>query len=1005
MKPLHFLISLCFSMVSLVAFPQQLKFNTYTSANGLSQNRGICMAQDKLGYLWMGTQDGLNRFNGKDFVAYYKGNVKRGSLPANYIEALYYDSLNNWLWIGTPSGLCIYNCKADSFYNAAHYFPAADTLNGLLIRSIVAGRNPGEVIVLTHSEGLFICNTQLLKHQQFFQQPATKNCTEAAVVWNKEIMVVANKTLYRLADTAKIVLANPILDEVKQIMRWQNKLCIVSARNGLMMIEDLSNPVIMPINVGSKEADCIALDKNNNLWLGTHDAGVIIIEPVQQKILYSFTGATNQYEWPKSFILCFFNDRQNNMWVGSKGGGFSINTSDKNQFGLIQNAGVEFGKIPNNNTTTIFKPSGNLLYTGILQQGLQVYNVATKKIASFVNAASTPSNTIYCITASANNAVWLATHGGLYNFSLATKKFTHYIDSGVVASLSGEFVYKLKGFDSLLYSSGRGTVFFNLKNKKFNLFKSYDDTKGNFLNLVLNCADEDDAGNIWMGTNGHGLVKYNLATGKIEIIEEVKIFSKAIYALYNDNGNLWVANSNGLIVYDLYRKKITKTFTIANGMPGNAITSIEKDAAGNFWCGSNVGLIKIDGPTNRVTLVKASAGLPSNEFNIDCSTPDSLGNLYFGGFNGVSFFNPSKFTINQFSPSSLIESIKISNTEIALAEGISYATEIRLSHLQNSITLEYGVTNFVNHDECLYKYRMYGVDDNWVDAGNRTIVNYAGLKPGKYIFQLQSCNSSGIWSSTITELAIVIAPAFWQTWWFKLLVFFLAAVVVILIVNRRIQNIRNRSAIKQKISETEMAALRAQMNPHFMFNCINSIDAFIYNNDKYNATLYLNKFAKLLRNILDSSRQNTVLLSKDVDTLQLYLELEELRHENKFSSKITVQQELLQSDYKVPPLIIQPFVENAILHGLKNKAGNEGFLNISIKKADNTIQYTIEDNGIGRQAAKLITQTKQSSYGMDMSIERIKLFNYETIASLKIDDLEGHGKPIGTKITVHLKIK
>ena len=159
-----------------------------------------------------------------------------------------------------------------------------------------------------------------------------------------------------------------------------------------------------------------------------------------------------------------------------------------------------------------------------------------------------------------------------------------------------------------------------------------------------------------------------------------------------------------------------------------------------------------------------------------------------------------------------------------------------------------------------------------------------------------------------------------------------------------------------------------------------------------------------MRNILDSSKQNTVLLSKDVDTLQLYLELEELRHENKFSSKITVQQELLQSDYKVPPLIIQPFVENAILHGLKNKTGNNGILVITIKKVDDTIQYTIEDNGIGREAAKLITQTKQSSYGMDMSIDRIKLFNNETAASLKIEDLNELGMPTGTKITVNLKI-
>jgi ligand-binding sensor domain-containing protein/anti-sigma regulatory factor (Ser/Thr protein kinase) len=985
-------------------FSQQLKFNTYTSANGLSQNRGTCMAQDKLGYLWMGTQDGLNRFNGKDFVAYYKGNIQRGSIPANNILALYYDSLNNWLWVGTNSGLCIYNCRADSFYTASHYFPGVDTLNGLMIRSIVAGRNPGEILVLTFSEGLFICNTKLLTHQQFFQKTATKNRTEAAVVWNKEILVVADKTLYRLNDTAKIIVADLMLDEVQQMMIWQNKLCIVSVKNGLMLLDDFVKPVIKPVNMGSKEVDCVALDKNYNLWVGTHGEGLVIVEPNKREILYSFTKATNQNEWPKSFILSLFKDRQNNMWIGSKGGGFSINIGNKNQFGLIQKADLASGKISNNIATAMFKPAGSLLYTGILQEGLRIYNGSTKKTEYYINPASSPSNTIYGITSSANNSVWLATHSGLFNFSEKTKNFTQYIDSSVVASLAGEFVYKLKGFDSLLYSSVRGTVFFNLNNKKFSVFKSYIDTKGDFLNLVLNCAEEDNAGNIWMGTVGHGLVKFNIATSEIEIIEEVKVLSNLVYALYNDNGKLWVATSNGLLVYDLNRNKIIKTFTIANGMPGNAIASVEKDAAGNFWCGSNVGLIKIDGLTNRVTLVKASAGLQSNEFNIDCSAKDSMGNLYFGGNNGVSFFNPTKFIMNKYSPQPLIESIKVANAAIYLKEAISYTKEIRLSHLQNFITLEFGVPNFVNHDECLYKYRMDGVDNNWVDAGNRTIVNYAGLKSGKYVFELQSCNSDGIWSSKITKLAIIITPAFWQTWWFILLVCLLIIAIIFILVKRRIEEISYRAATKQKIAETEMAALKAQMNPHFMFNCINSIDAFIHSNDKYNATLYLNKFAKLLRNILDSSKQNTVLLSKDVDTLQLYIELEELRHENKFISTITVEEELLNSDYKVPPLIIQPFVENAILHGLKNKTGNDGVLTITIKKVADTIQYIIADNGIGRQASKLIPQTKESSYGMKMSTDRIKLFNKETVASVEITDLNEQGIATGTSIIVYLKI-
>ncbi|WP_315824407.1 sensor histidine kinase [Paraflavitalea speifideaquila] len=189
---------------------------------------------------------------------------------------------------------------------------------------------------------------------------------------------------------------------------------------------------------------------------------------------------------------------------------------------------------------------------------------------------------------------------------------------------------------------------------------------------------------------------------------------------------------------------------------------------------------------------------------------------------------------------------------------------------------------------------------------------------------------------------------------------------------RRIRNIRHVAEMKQKIAETEMMALRAQMNPHFVFNCINSIDALIQSNDKYHATVYLNKFAKLLRNILDSSKQNSITLAKDLETLQLYIDLEQLRYENKFTASIHADESLLQDDFKVPPLIVQPYVENAILHGLRNKPGNRGRLVVTITKKQEHIEFVIEDNGLGRDASKNNLSGKNRSYGMQMSSDRVR---------------------------------
>ncbi len=211
-------------------------------------------------------------------------------------------------------------------------------------------------------------------------------------------------------------------------------------------------------------------------------------------------------------------------------------------------------------------------------------------------------------------------------------------------------------------------------------------------------------------------------------------------------------------------------------------------------------------------------------------------------------------------------------------------------------------------------------------------------------------------------------------------------------------------SINEQLSKARLEALRSQMNPHFIFNCINSIDALIQSNDKYNATVYLNKFAKLIRGILDSSRQDTVSLSNDIATLKLYIELEQFRHEDKFIAEVQADDELLQDDYKVPPLIIQPFVENAILHGLRYRHDNKGRLFISVNRHGDYLRYVIEDNGIGRNTHNNHLQKNKISYGISMSNERVKLFNNEEKTSVQITDLFSNGKPSGTKVSVLLKV-
>jgi LytS/YehU family sensor histidine kinase len=235
---------------------------------------------------------------------------------------------------------------------------------------------------------------------------------------------------------------------------------------------------------------------------------------------------------------------------------------------------------------------------------------------------------------------------------------------------------------------------------------------------------------------------------------------------------------------------------------------------------------------------------------------------------------------------------------------------------------------------------------------------------------------------------------------------FFCAIIVFAIIKSRIKAIRHESEMKQKIAGTEMMALRAQMNPHFIFNCLNSIDNLIQTDQKEKATDYLAKFAQLIRAILENSKNNTIPCWKDLEALELYLEMEKLRWDHKISCTLTIDSQIQQGDYKVPPMIVQPFIENAIHHGLLNKTSGDKKLDIDVHLEENNIKYTITDNGVGRQKAqeyKKINKPSQLSYGMQITKDRINLFNQDHNGSVKITDLyNAQHLPEGTKVEVWL---
>jgi hypothetical protein len=327
---------------------------------------------------------------------------------------------------------------------------------------------------------------------------------------------------------------------------------------------------------------------------------------------------------------------------------------------------------------------------------------------------------------------------------------------------------------------------------------------------------------------------------------------------------------------------------------------------------------------------------------------------------------------------------------------------------QNRFSLDFSIMNFDNDNEKHYYYLLEGAMNNWQQNENGHLVFY-NIVPGEYTLRVKSADSQTL-SRTEEDIAHITINAFWwQTRTFWLSCIAAAILLTAIIIRKNISSIRKRAAFQQKLSEMEMTALRAQMNPHFIFNSLNSIENFIMQNKERQASDYLNKFARLIRIILENSHHNLITISRDMEALQLYVDLEQFRFNNKFSYQLDIEKELTEDNYQIPPLLIQPFVENAIVHGLANSDHPNLRLSITLKSEGDYIKYTIEDNGVGRRNAasyRLQNQTNHKSVGLNITRERINIFNRQRNFGdeVKIIDLYNEkGDAAGTRCEIRIK--
>lgn len=973
---------------------QPLLFENYSSAQGLSQNSCYAMAQDNHGFMWLGTQDGLNRFDGKQYKVFLPQTAKGKKLPCNNITALHFDKYNNQLWIGTLRGLRLYDTKGDSIALVSEIFPYASALDNLMVKKIISFKE-NEYWIISYNMGLLHINAKERSVSSFFTDAGLQYQVSAMTLHNGEIIVGLLNRLFKMQVSQngyqpQAILQDHHFPEINELFSHRNALWIGSL-NGCFYIDGNlgSSADVQLLKTIAGGVGSFAADADDNLWIGTRGQGILKYDHASNSLSAAVHNDYDDRSLGKNFVLCLLKDRQGLIWCGLSGGGVAKFDPLKYQFGSIRHEANRPSSLPDNMVFDIFKCSDGAYFVGTQNSGLCEWDRENNRFTPFPDIAGlgAAAHTIYDMAEGDNHNLWVAGWGGLMELDRRSKKMVYHSPGDIRATQKFYAVAKLRNADSLFLMGETGASFYSIKEKKWQRCPESILPSNPYVGRFI---FEDDQNILWICTIGAGLIRYDYRKKDFRVIEKVRDVSITARHIFRDSSLFLIGTDNGVVVYDYKEDRLIKQTVPGIADDSRVCYAIQKDKQGFYWVSTNSGLFKISpGDYHIEKKYNQGNGLSFLEYNTACVIADEDGMMIFGGVNGITSFNPALLKENIFSPAPIITAIGVNNKPRLLNQNPAAIRELQLNHAENFLTFHFTVTNFSNERNNQFRFRLKGLNDEWSHADPGNTATFTSLPPGNYTFELRSANSDGKWSRDITTLAITIHPPWWQAWWLRAVAIALLAGLIVFFTRRRIKTIRREAAQKQQLAELEIKGLHAQMNPHFIFNCLNSIKEMILEDEKKNASRYLSKFAQLIRTNLEQSRQSFISVKQCVDHLQQYLEMEKLRFED-FKYSIEIEQDRNIEHLKMAPMLVQPLVENALWHGIR---GINGEKKLSIRFYTHTGQLIceIEDNGVGYLKsieAKNGFLAAHRSLGITNIFERLKVLNekYNLKCSLTIKD-------------------
>ncbi|GEM_PF-936184 len=1013
------------SLLCLNCSAQQQPFFIHTTEqNGLSDNRITCFFKDNAGWMWVGTENGLNRFDGVNFKIYKPIPDKKKTLSHSFITAIAQNDDGDII-AATKKGVTRINA-ANGFTEVINYEDTLSKIN-LAAESVWDVYPDAEKLWIAIDAKPLLCyNTKTKKALYYdFKKFLRTNKIEFTALYHSIFKILPDgKNGLWLATTEGIVyfdkntgaftlMAGIALDEIT-FFNYNDavqKIYCADEKNILYIFD-----------IAEKRLNSISLN----------------IAAMRNKKLRPYFEASNDFFIPAPGGIALTNDKGNitaYLQGSEKANGLlpgKINTIYKDHDGISW-VGTDKGIsqfVPQLNATLyvsfpksllfdrefslkniFFNAEGNeWLVASCLDNKIWTVNNSTAAIAELPKPVMYKKYTCYAFFSPHPDTLFILCKGSLLIYLLKEKRWkkvslpTPWKEATITCMAID------RAGNYWLGTRRKGLVVYNPTSKK--TWSPYSDlSEAN----IIHALQYDAIGNcIWIGTYSTGLHRYNLKDSSLQYIKSNEKNTAAFQtSLINDiaadGKNLWVGTvESGLAKCNRFGKETSAlNYDFTKGLPDANVMSVSAGVNGDVYFGTSKGLGITDAAGNLKTVLNKNAGFPFAEFkqSLVC-TPD--GNITTVYDNELLSFDPAKL-LNQNNTPIIIDEIIVNDSIIVSPNQNSFKAT------QNNISFTYAYLNFIAPGAIVYFYQLEGFDKNWIPNGNMHSVRFSNLPSGKYIFNVKAKKVNGEFDGIIAKWTFTIHPPFWKTWWFATIAALLLIACILFFIQQRIRAVRKQEKVKRdyekKIAETEMQALRAQMNPHFMFNSLNSINNFILKNDAENASGYLAKFSRLMRLILDNSRSEWIPLENELKALELYIELETVRFDNAFTYKINIAPAINIQKAMVPPMIIQPYVENAIWHGLMHKKNPGASLEVNLTKESNHLFIEIKDNGIGRKEAALLkskSATRQKPHGMKITAQRMDMVNklYDINATTVITDLQDtEGNATGTRILFTLEYK